>query len=96
MSPKHLIFAAVLAALWVANVSAQVKAPTATPSTSAASDKPAASSTGASSPSGTTNPNAVAPTSDFTAAFPLTGTPSTGSDATSPPPIPGSPPTAPR
>ena len=95
MSPKHFVFAVVLAGLWVANVSAQVKSPTASPSTSTASDKPAASSS-PSSPSGKTDPNAVVPTMDVGAAFPLQGTPSTGSDATSPPPVPGSPPTAPR
>jgi hypothetical protein len=96
MSPKHLVFAVVLASLWVANVSAQVTSPTASPSTSTASDKAGASSTGANSPNGTTDPNAVAPTMDVSGAFPLQGTPSTGSDATSPPPVPGSPPTAPR
>ena len=96
MSPKHLVFAVVLLGLWVADISAQVQSPTASQPTSAVSDKPGASSTGSNSPNKPTDPNAVGATSDMSAEFPLQGTPSTGSDATSPPSVPGSPPTAAR
>lgn len=98
MSLKHLVLAVVLVGLWVPIVSAQVKLPTTNPTAGAASGTAgaAASSTGLNSPNVTTNPNAVVPTMDTSAQFPLQGTPSTGSDASSPPAIPGSPPTAPR
>ena len=96
MSPKHFIFAVVLLGLWAATVSAQVQSPTASQATSAVSDKAGVSTIGSNAPNKATDPNAVGATSDMSAEFPLQGTPSTGSDATSPPSVPGSPPTAPR
>ena len=102
MSAKHIIVATVLAGLWVGNVAAQVTSPSASPSTGAAPAKPGVSSTGPKAADGTTDPNAVEPTSDVGntgpngIGRPLYGTPSTGSEASSPGPIPGSPPTATR
>jgi len=96
MSPKHFVFAVVLAGLWIANVSAQVTSPAANQPASATTDEAAPSATGPNAANKTADPNAVGATSDASAEFPLQGTPSTGSDASSPPSIPGSPPTAPR
>lgn len=61
-------------------------------STSDPADKPAAGT----SPAKPAAPNTVAPTSEIGRFGNFVGSPSTGNDNSSPAPVPGSPPTAPR
>ena len=102
MRAKFLTLTAIVVMLSTGPVFAQAPATPATPPNGAATSKPAPGN--AASPSSANDPIApgdVKATSEVgnTGPFvgrPLSGTPSTGSDNSSPPPIPGSPPTAPR
>jgi hypothetical protein len=103
MLARHLIGAIALTALWAGAAAAQAPAASAIGNAPAAAGMSAPSAgdaakaaVGSSVPNAPAAGNSAAPTSEVGRFGNLVGSPSTGSDDSSPAPIPGSPPTAPR
>jgi hypothetical protein len=96
MRARFFALTAVAALLWTGESWAQSTAPTAPPAAAAASAKPASPAPDKSAASDSSAPDDIKATSEISSWGTMVGVPSTGSDDSSPAPLPGSPPTAPR